>query len=130
MADLPDDEDDLEAGDMEQSLQIHLKLASGYFGDSEERDEIDVLKEMLEDALDDDEVGMLDGWDYGMHECTIYMYGPDAEALWTTAKPIIDSYRHIIAGGKALLQLGPPERGTKEKIIPLDGGEPRVRYVW
>lgn len=128
MEDLPETGNDDDG--MEQSLQIHLKLASGYFGDSEERDEIDVLKHMLEDALEDDETGMLDGWDYGMNECTIYMYGPDADALWATAKPIIDSYRHIIAGGKALLRLGPPERGTKEKIIPLDGGEPRVRYVW
>jgi hypothetical protein len=129
MPDLPDDDDaDDEAPD--QSLQIHLRLASGYFGDSEERGEIDVLKQMLEDALEDDEVGFLDGWDYGMHECTIFIYGPDAEALWTTSKPIIDSYRHIIAGGKALLRLGPPERGTTEKIIPLDGGAPRIRYVW
>lgn len=113
-----------------QTVLLKLHLVGGEFGDKEERDEIFEFKEVLDDALGDDETGYVDGWDFGQSSCTIYIYGPDAEAAYATIEPIIKSYRHLIGGGSTvLLWHGPARRGTRETEIPLDGGDPETRLI-
>ena len=102
----------------EQAVILKLKLAAGQMGTDEERQRIHDLEGRLSDAIKRSAVGDFDGDEYGDGYCTIYMYGPSADALFGAIKPSLKSF-HAQPGSYALKRYGKP--GSKQDRIPLGG---------
>ena len=102
----------------EQAVILKVKLASGQMGTGDEGQRIHDLEGQLSDAINRSAVGQFDGDEYGDGYCTIYMYGPSAEALFAAIKPALKGF-HAHAGSYALKRYGKP--GSRQDRIPLDG---------
>jgi len=85
-------------------------------GSDEERQRIHDLEDRLSDAIKRSAAGDFDGDEYGDGYCTIYMYGPSAEVLFSAVKPELKSY-HANSGSYALKRYGKP--GSKQDRVPL-----------
>jgi hypothetical protein len=75
----------------EQAVLIHLKLSDQKFGTLDEMDAIHALSARLEQVIKGKHLGMFDGDEFGQGECTLYMYGPDADALFAAIEPLLRS---------------------------------------
>ncbi len=78
------------------------------------------LEDRLRSAIDQAGVGEHDG-----HEIAIdgsdgffYMYGPDADALFAVARPVLES-APFMKGARAKLRYGPPQGDAREVEIVL-----------
>lgn len=88
---------------------------------SESLDDLIAVEDQLEDAIEAAGVGELDGHEVAvdLSDGSLYMYGPDAEALFAVVRP-------ILAGAACLrdthvtLRFGPPEDETPERVVLLD----------
>jgi hypothetical protein len=104
---------------MEHAVIIHLKLDDDGFGSDEKRESINELQDELADAIDEAETGEFDGDEFGEGECVLFMYGPDADVLFDTIKPILKKSSHA-KGGFAIKRYGeasdPKAREVKVKL--------------
>jgi hypothetical protein len=101
----------------EQCVKVCLELSSES-GDPKEMDAIHELSDVLEEAIEKSEAGEFDGDEFGGGECTLYMYGPDADKLFEAIrKPLMSS--PLAKGGYVLKRYGPPADGVKEVRIDL-----------
>lgn len=48
----------------------------------------------------------------------LYMYGPDADALFSTVRPLLEAV-DFMQGARVKLRYGPPEDGVKEVEVKL-----------
>ncbi len=74
------------------------------------------LEDELERAIFKHKVGEYDGNEVGEGEATLYLYGPDAEALFQAVLPILSTSK-IVKGGYALKRYGPPADGIHEERV-------------
>jgi len=77
----------------EEAVIATIVLCSGEMGDKEERRRILDLEHQLSDAIENSSTGELDGDEFGGGTCTIYMYGPSAERLFSVTWPILKTFR-------------------------------------
>jgi hypothetical protein len=78
--------------DEEQALIITVKLRSGLMGDGEERERMFAVQGEISAAIKESGAGMLDGDEFGGGTCTIYLYGPNADRLYSLAQPILQKF--------------------------------------
>ncbi len=73
------------------------------------------LEDKLERVITENKVGEYDGHEISVdyNDGILYMYGPNAEILFKTVKPILEATNFML-GAKAKLRFGPPEDGVKE----------------
>ena len=90
---------------MEQALLVHLMLSQGEHGSADERERISALEGKVEQAINSASAGEFDGSEFGGGECTLYMYGPDADALFDAVAPVL-KLSPIAAGGYAIKRYG------------------------
>jgi len=78
------------------------------------------LEEQLEDAIDEAKVGEYDGNEIEQSgaDGVLYMYGPDADALFAVVRPILAGAT-IIRNAVATLRYGPPEDGVRSVEQPI-----------
>jgi hypothetical protein len=101
----------------EHCVRIYLKLSQEH-GRQEEMDSIHELSDVLEESIEKVGAGEFDGDEFGGGECTLYMYGPDADKLFEAIrKPLMSS--PLAKGGYVLKRYGPPADGVKEVRIDL-----------
>jgi hypothetical protein len=100
----------------EHAVIVKLKLASGPMGNKDERARINELEDRLSDSAKRSSARELDGEEYGGGLCTIYMYGPDAERLFSAVKPALDAF-HAPPGSYVIKRYGKP--GSKQDRIAL-----------
>ena len=86
----------------------------------EELDELFQLEDKLRDAIELKHVGEYDGHEIAIDSSdgTLFMYGPNAEALFKCVKPILDE-TEFMRGAVAQLRFGPPSDDVKEIEIEL-----------
>ena len=86
----------------------------------EELDELSVLEAKLRNAIELKQVGEYDGHEIAMDSSdgTLFMYGPNAEALFKCIKAILDETA-FMRGAVAQLRFGPPSDNVKEIEIEL-----------
>lgn len=86
----------------------------------EELDELLKLEDKLRNAIELKQVGEYDGHEIAMDSSdgTLYMYGPNAEALFKCIKPILEE-TEFMRGAIAQLRFGPPSDNVKEIEIEL-----------
>ena len=73
------------------------------------------LEERLEAAINDAGAGELDGNEMAEDgsDGYLYMYGPDADRLFETIRPVLE-VSDLMKGASAKLRYGPPAAGVKE----------------
>ncbi|MHC4745531.1 MAG: hypothetical protein ACYS8Z_26755 [Planctomycetota bacterium] len=103
----------------EHAFIVQLKLSNDDFGTEEERNTIHNLSDKLSAAIDSAGVGEFDGDEFGGGTCTLYMYGPDADALFATVDPVLRSST-LSKGATAVKRYG-------EATDP-DAKEEKVQY--
>ena len=98
----------------EHAVLIHVMLA----GTSPTEAEMAIshaLQDELIEAVEASRSGMLDGDEWGGGECTIYMYGRNADTLWTTIEPVMQ--RHVFPRGSYVeKRYGGPESSSIARI--------------
>jgi hypothetical protein len=77
------------------------------------------LEDALEAAITAAGAGEFDGNDVGQGECTLYMYGPDADALSAAIQGVITAHHRMLAGGHLLLRYGPAAGGVRKVKISI-----------
>ena len=105
-----DEEDDIY--DYEQSVVVHFN-----YGQTD-LDPLFAVEQQLEKAVAEADVGEYDGNEVatdGSDGC-LYMYGPDADALFAVVRPILESIP-FMNGAVAHLYYGPPEDDVPEAEI-------------
>lgn len=90
-----------------QAVLVHLKLSDDGFGGEAERESIFQLEQELEKAITAARAGEFDGNEFGEGQCTLYMYGPSAEALFRAIAPILES-SPLARGATVIKRAGPP----------------------
>lgn len=73
------------------------------------------IQEQMERAIEDAGAGELDGDEWGEGVCTIYCYGPNADALWDAVAPVLEK-TPIRKGSYAIKRYGGPGSGREERI--------------
>jgi hypothetical protein len=104
----------------EQALIVTIPLRSGDMGDAEERKHILALEDQLSAAIKESRAGEFDGDEFGKRVCTIYMYGPSAERLFSVTRPILKKFRPP-AGSYVIKRYGKP--GSKQDRVAIDVDE-------
>jgi len=90
---------------MEQAVIVHIKLNADQFGSSQEREAVFALEDQLEASIADGGAGEFDGDEFGDNKCVLFMYGPDADRLFTIIEPILKS-TPLASGGYAIKRYG------------------------
>ena len=89
----------------EHAVLVYLKLSDDGFGSTDERDQIHELSDRLEAAIENNHAGEFDGDEFGEGQCTLFMYGPDADALFGAIEPLLrDS--PLSSGGHTIKRYG------------------------
>ncbi|MEU8800060.1 hypothetical protein [Spirillospora sp. NPDC048819] len=73
----------------EHAVFLNFVLTGDSFGHEAEREAIYVLEDQLEAVLEAAGSGECDGHEFGAGTATIYLYGPDAEALLRAIEPVL-----------------------------------------
>ena len=81
-------------------------------------DPIFELEDQLMEAIEQANVGELDGNEVGEGKAVIFMYGPDADALLHAILPALRA-SELVRDGFVLKQYGPPEDGVIEERVEL-----------
>ena len=78
------------------------------------------LEDELESALQLADSGEFDGNEIAADgsDGYLYMYGPNADVVFATIKPILDSV-DFMKGARAILRYGPPEDGVREVEVDI-----------
>ncbi len=73
----------------DHAVIVHLVLSDSDFGTEDERARVHELSDRIEAEINLSGVGEFDGDEFGAGECTLYMYGPDADALFDAIEPVL-----------------------------------------
>jgi hypothetical protein len=85
-------------------------------------DPLFTLEDELIAALAGKDVGALDGHEIAMDgsDGTLFLYGPDADALFAVIEPVLKSSR-VTQGGNATLRYGAADQpNVMEKYVAID----------
>ena len=89
----------------EHAVIVHLKLSDNQSGTKDERDRLFKLEDKLLAAFTDSRAGEYDGNEFGEGEFVFYMYGPNADALFSVAEPILRA-SELSKGGHVIKRYG------------------------
>ncbi len=78
------------------------------------------LEDLLESAIEASGAGEFDGNEVATDgsDGNLYMYGRDADQLFETVRPILES-TDFMQGATVVLRYGPPKDGVREKKVIL-----------
>jgi hypothetical protein len=78
------------------------------------------VEDLLKAAIAEANVGEFDGHEIHVKltDGTLYMYGPDADALFEVVRPVLAS-ADCLRNVRVTLRFGPPEDGTPERMETL-----------
>lgn len=90
---------------MTHAVIVHLRLTDDSVGHEAEREAIFQLEDRLADIIEGQQLGEFDGNEFGGGECTLYMYGSDADRMFNAISPILKATR-LTAGGHVVKRYG------------------------
>jgi hypothetical protein len=103
----------------EHAVIAHFPISGGAFGNEGEREKVHELEDELLEAIEDAGVGEFDGDEFGGNQCTLYMYGPDADKLFAIVEPILRA-SGLTKGGNIVRRYGDAsDRDAREVRIDL-----------
>lgn len=80
--------------------------------------DLSTLEDLLSEQIEPDGIGELDGHESGPGHTTIYLYGPDAETLFSRVQPVLASYP-LCQNSRAVIRRGGPGSSQREVVLPL-----------
>jgi hypothetical protein len=89
-------------------LAICVRLTGGEYGSDEEREEIRRFARDLNAEVQVQGVGTYDGDEFGGGEGCLYLFGPNADALFSAIEPLLRSWEPL-RGGYATKRYGSRE---------------------
>jgi hypothetical protein len=100
-------------------MSEHAVIVKFEYG-STDLDALFELEDQLESVLERGGAGEYDGHEIAVDgsDGLLYMYGPDADALFSAVKPTLINST-AIKNAVATLRYGPPEDGIRETSIPI-----------
>src|SRR5262245_45564362 len=109
-------EEPTEAHSAEQAVLVYL---DGRTLPAEVYQEYDVggLEDQLRPLLQQTGVGDYDGNEFGPGEVTLFMYGPDAEALFRVIEPVLLAYP-LCQNARVIIRPGGPRTRGREIRLP------------
>ncbi|WP_225800460.1 hypothetical protein [Streptomyces sp. NK15101] len=75
--------------DVEHAVIARYRLADDGLGEAGRREVVRQARSRLAEAVEQADVGELDGNEYGGGEVALYAYGPDADALFAVMAPVL-----------------------------------------
>lgn len=102
-------------GGNEQAVLVYLDGAGLPDNVYEEYDVV-TLEDRLIDVIERERAGGYDGNEYGPDVVTLYMYGPDAERLFSLIEPILRSYP-LCENARVVIRKGKP--GAQEHEVRI-----------
>ena len=81
-----------------------------------DQNDLSTLEDQIIQALQDTGLGAFDGNEIGPSGCTLYLYGPDAEALYAKIDPILCSHP-LCQSAQVTIRQGRPEAQQREVRI-------------
>ncbi|MES9540449.1 hypothetical protein [Actinomadura sp. NPDC000600] len=73
----------------EHAVFLNFALSGDGFGEEAEREAVYALEDHLEAVLEAAGSGEVDGHEFGAGAARIYLYGPDADALFRSVEPLL-----------------------------------------
>lgn len=70
-------------------VKIYIPLSDKLSGTAEERERIYQLEDEISDVVDSEHLGEFDGNEFGEGVCTLYLYGRNADALFSGIEPVL-----------------------------------------
>ena len=110
---------------MEQAVLVYFPLSDVGFGSAWELEVLGGLGDDLRETVAEADVGEFDGHDVGEGQCTLYLYGPDADELFDAIEPLLLQQnwpRDVVA----VKRYGAP--GAAEVRVPVD--KPGRTALW
>jgi hypothetical protein len=107
-------------GRIEAHVEEHAVIAEfEYAADS--LDALYDVEALLEAAIDASGAGEFDGNEIAvdLSDGSLYMYGPDAEALFAVVRPILAGAL-CLRDTRVTLRFGPPDENVPERVEVLD----------
>jgi hypothetical protein len=99
----------------EQAVIVHLD-GQNLPNDVYEKYDLSTLEDQLTHAIAQAKCGEFDGNEFGPTSTALYMYGPDAERLFTTVEPVLKNYP-LCSRATIVVRKGPP--GSEQREIRL-----------
>jgi hypothetical protein len=99
----------------QHAVTVHFDYAA------ESLDALLEVEEQLEVAINTAGVGEFDGNEIAvdLSDGSLYMYGPDAEALFAVVRPVLAS-AECLRNAWATLRFGPPEDDVPERLEAIN----------
>lgn len=95
----------------EQAVTVYFKLSDDRWGAPEDFVGLDALEDRLVQAIEESGVGEFDGIERGLGFYDLYMYGPNADALFAIIEPLIRAFP-ARPGSYAVKRYGEPGAST------------------
>jgi hypothetical protein len=100
---------------LEQAVIVYLR-GSSLPAKIYETYDVSTLEEQLRKVIEGQQVGEYDGNEFGREETVLYMYGGDAERLFSVVEPVLRA-NPLCREGVAVIRRGPP--GSPERRVSL-----------
>ncbi len=94
-------------------IAVCLRLEGGEYGNDNEREAIKDFARELDSEIRAHDVGTFDGDEYGNGECSLFMYGPNADTLFATIETLLKHWDRL-KGGYVIKRYG--SSGASERI--------------
>ena len=94
---------------------LHLPLDDDAFGSEGRRHALHALEDELIEAVGLAESGEVDGNDFGQAECTIFIYGPDADEIFMVIEVVLKEFS-VANGGYAIKRYGPADDPDSQEV--------------
>ena len=101
----------------EQAVLVHLD-ATGLPDAVYENCDLATLEGQLESAIASASVGEYDGNESGPAETTLYMYGPNAEALFSSVEPVLRAYP-LCQNARVVIRMGSRVQSNVRSVYRL-----------
>lgn len=85
-----------------------------------------LLEQQLSVVIDKQNLGEYDGNEIGRDEAMLYMYGPDAERLFTGIKPVLEK-NSIYKNAVVIIRHGAPGAEERKERITI---KKRFPWIW
>ena len=101
----------------EHAFIVTPKLSDDRFGTDEERERIHEFSDQLEAAIESAGAGEFDGDEFGEGVCSLYMYGPNADALFAVVDPLLKA-SPLAKGAEGVKRYGEAsDPGAREEVV-------------
>lgn len=103
---------------VEEAVLIHL-TANDLPDEIYQKYDVSTLEDQINKVIQENGLGEYDGNEHGPSETIIYLYGPDAEKLFSSIKPVLENYP-LCKNAKVIIRKGGPGSEQREEIITVD----------